>query len=455
MMISLLKEYNIGEEFRQMRSVPVRMGEGREDAVLFVHANTGNLDPWCEAMNFPRDTLKLTLISESGERLWQRDLGNGVIPGIWFSPVISFDLDGDGVDEIWLLDNRHPERPFSLEHRILERMDPLTGEITGQWQWPMLPAGCTMSHTYRYCLMGGYVHGEPVLVCSQGTYGDMYLQGYNKDMVLRWKIAIPAKEPGARAAHHTVVFDINGDGIDELFWGERVLSLDDGHELFCGDRDSFNAHSDILVPFEDPQSGKIYVFTCREGQQSAPRVATYDAEMNTIWRSPDGGHMHNGWVAAIGENRRYVAMAMSLALDAKGGDIHRSTPITYYFDAVTGERMENPLPYPGNQVLPIDLDGDGYHEFFIREGERKGEFMDRFGNSLGFGPGSSSVIRAGKILDRPGHQIMLGNGSKGFVGIYGDAEAKGGPGDKYAAYHKAMQHMMASGYNTTHINFGL
>lgn len=445
-MITILKEYNIGQPFMQIRSVPVSLGGGKGEARLFVHANTPNLDPWCEMMTFPSDTLKMTLIGPDGGRLWQRDLGTNVIPGIWFSPFISFDLDGDGVDEIWFVNETHPKRPFSFEHRVLERIDPLTGKTTGQWPWPQDLAGESMSHAYRFNLAAGHAHGHPVLICGQGTYGDMYLQGYSVGMELRWKIRINAKEPGARAAHHTIVLDIDGDGVDELFWGERVLSVDDGHELFCGDRDSFHAHSDILIPFEDPETGKVYVYTCREGQNSAPRVVLFDDRMNAVWRSSDGGHMHSGWVAAIGENRRYVAMALSLALDAKGGDQHSSTPILYYFDAVTGERIANPLPVPGQTVVPVDINGDGYSEFFVVKGDRAGEFMDRFGRPLGtFG---GRLVTTGKVLDLPGQQALLAYGDQGRAVVVGDDEAVDGPGAKYRGYNRFMQHLMGSGYNS-------
>ncbi len=445
-MIRIMKEYDLGQPFMQVRSVPVSLGKGKEEARLFVHANTPNLDPWEEAMTFPVDTLKMTLIAADGTHLWQRDLGINVIPGIWFSPFISFDLDGDGVDEIWYVNETHPKRPFSFEHRVLERIDPLTGETTGQWPWPRDLVHETMSHAYRFNLAAGYAHGAPVLICGQGTYGDMYLQGYSAGMELRWKLKIAASEPGARAAHHTIVFDINKDGVDEIFWGERVLSVDDGHELFCGDRDSFKAHSDILIPFEDPESGKIYVYTCREGQNSAPRVVLYDDRMNAVWRSPDGGHMHGGWVAAIGENRRYVAMALSLALDAKGGDIHSSTPILYYFDAVTGRRIDNPLTLSGEMVMPVDINGDGYSEFFVTKGDRRGDVMDRFGETLAHFDGN--LITIGKILDLPGQQAMLGIRDQGKVIVVGDDEAVDGPGAKYRDYNRFMQHMMGSGYNS-------
>ncbi|MDX9980896.1 MAG: hypothetical protein RBU25_12800, partial [Lentisphaeria bacterium] len=62
-MIRSLYTFEIGEEFAQMRSVPVAMGPGREEAVLFIHSRHPNIDPWSEAFNYARDTLKLSLIT--------------------------------------------------------------------------------------------------------------------------------------------------------------------------------------------------------------------------------------------------------------------------------------------------------------------------------------------------------------------------------------------------------
>ena len=120
MNIKSIREYDLGIELRQVRSVPVQLGHGRPDAVLFVYSSQGNLDPWPEQFNFPKDTLKMALYSEDGVPMWKRDLGNGVIPGVWYTPFISFDLDGDGVDEIWIVNNLNPNLPFSLNARVLE-----------------------------------------------------------------------------------------------------------------------------------------------------------------------------------------------------------------------------------------------------------------------------------------------------------------------------------------------
>ena len=156
MEIKCLKEFDLGMELGQVRSVPVSLGKDMPEAVLFVYSSQGNLDPWPELFNYPKDTLKMVLYTLDGVRMWKRDLGNGVIPGVWYAPFISFDLDQDGVDEIWFVNNLNPNIPFSLNARVLERIDPLTGETTGQWTWPDNTIDDTMSHSYRFFIASGY-----------------------------------------------------------------------------------------------------------------------------------------------------------------------------------------------------------------------------------------------------------------------------------------------------------
>ena len=48
---------------------------------------------------FPKGTLKLTLFNKEGKILWRRDLGRGVVPGIWFG-TLPVDLNGDGIHEL-------------------------------------------------------------------------------------------------------------------------------------------------------------------------------------------------------------------------------------------------------------------------------------------------------------------------------------------------------------------
>ena len=69
------------------------------------------------------------------------------------------------------------------------------------------------------------------------------------------------------------------------------------------------------MPFVDDQTGKKYIFTCREDyeQEGEPRVVTYDAAGTRAWTAvPSVGHMHNAWLANVGDKHRKIAMSMRI-----------------------------------------------------------------------------------------------------------------------------------------------
>ena len=129
-------ELSLGSPVGQLRAAPVCLGEGGPRALLAVYCADFDVDPYVEMFFFPTDTLKLALFTQAGQILWRRDLGPAVVPGVWFCPVLPFDLDGDGCDEIWFVNNLDPQHPLGLSHYCLERIDARTGETTGQWPWP-------------------------------------------------------------------------------------------------------------------------------------------------------------------------------------------------------------------------------------------------------------------------------------------------------------------------------
>jgi hypothetical protein len=92
--------------------VPVRLAPNLPLAVCALYGSDAEIDPYRRMFFFPRSTLKLVLFDEDGARLWTRDLGAAVVPGVWFAPVFTFDMDGDGADEIYLVNNSDPEHPL-------------------------------------------------------------------------------------------------------------------------------------------------------------------------------------------------------------------------------------------------------------------------------------------------------------------------------------------------------
>ncbi|TBL76240.1 polysaccharide lyase 11 [Paenibacillus thalictri] len=440
-------EFSLEQQLGQLRAIPVRAGRS-EPTFLAVYAADFDVDPSVNMFFYPTDTLKMALFNASGEILWKRELGKTVVPGIWFCPVYAFDLDGDGVDEIWYVNNLNEQHPFALPFYRLERLDAQTGLTTGQWEWPndggkAEPLSCS----FRHFIVGGYAHGEPVLVTAQGTYQNLRLQGWKPDMTLRWEHYIGKDDPGARGSHITPVIDLNGDGVDELLWGERCISLDTGKELFCADRDVYRGHSDVIQPVLDNRTGKWSVFTVRESDPDAtPRVVMFDDQGERLWGDVDHGHMDIGWAARLQDDRSHVMMAIRIGAKTCGPDgrFHQNMD-EFVYDAATGTPYT--LPFSVYRTIPVDLNGDGYHELVRGMPAGDGEVFDRHGVS--FGNVGGTVAMASKFLDLPGEQILSFR-LDGTVMMWADKNAVDSPEAqaRYShPYYKACQRLYAIGYN--------
>lgn len=457
--LAILTEVALGQPVGALRAAPLSLGGGgAPPAVLVAYSADYDVDPFHEMYFHPTDTLKLCAFTAAGEVVWRRDLGRGVLPGMWFCPVLPFDLDGDGADEVWFVGNPDENRPLALSRYRLTRLDGRTGEVTGEWPWPNLGGHQPMSHAYRNFLLGGHVRGRPVLVTAQGTYGDMFLQAYDPGVVPRWRVAIPRDAPGARGAHMHPVADLDDDGCDEFLWGERCLSFDTGAELFCCDRDSYRGHSDCVQPVRDPGDGLWRIYTFRESDPAAsPRVVTFDAGGRRLWGQVHAGHMDMGWVARLhyggghaarAAHAAHVATAIRIGHKTSGPGGHgHSGREEFAFDLTSGEPLD--LGFPTYQTLPVDLDGDGLHELVRGLYRGDGTVLDGVGREVGSIGGPAAL--ACKFLEAPGEQVLAFS-PDGVVRAWGDpaAEDSDAARERYAhPSYAANRRLAASGF---HIN---
>lgn len=440
-------ELDLGHKLGQFRAVPISLGTDKPKAVAAMYSEDAEIDPYIGMFFFPRHTLMVMVFDVNGKVLWKRDLGGGVVPGIWFSPIFAFDLDEDGRDEIWIINNSDPEHPLDYRHYVLEKLDPETGETLGQWKWPEPQNRQSMSHTYRHFIMGGYVKGQPVLVTAQGTYGSMALQGWNSDMTMRWELKIPEDAKGGVGSHVSPVVDINNDGVDDLLWGERCIELDKGTQLFCADEDVWEGHSDIIEPVLDWKNNKWYFFTCRENfNDLAPRVVLYDEKGDRQWGDLEEGHIDTGWAARIGEDGAPVVLGVKVGKKVRTAEGERRTGVVENtYEAFTGKKIN--LGFKVYTSIPVDLNGDGIHELVKGYFEGDGTVLDNKGNIIGNIGGHSAI--ASKFTDRPGEQI-LSYSKDGKITIWADKNAKDSKAAKkrYAhPFYKVNQKQTGNGYN--------
>ncbi|HUT32129.1 MAG TPA: polysaccharide lyase 11 [Planctomycetota bacterium] len=447
--LKAMLEVPLGSRIGQCRAVPVQLGPGSRPAFLAITCADATVDPWSEMFFYPTDTLKLALCDAEGKILWRLDLGKGVVPGMWFCPFFAFDLDGDGTDEIYFVNNIDADHPLGHRGRRLERLDARTGKSTGRWPWPARNSDESMSHAYRNFILGGHARDEAVLVTVQGTYQSMHLQAWSRDMKPRWERTIAANAPGARGSHMCPIADLDGDGVQEVMWGERCIELDTGKEVFCADRMAYRGHSDVVQPFTDPRTGQWLLYTCRESDPKAtPRVVVFDAKGNRVWGAVDEGHMDMGWIARLGDGGAPVAMAIRIGSKGAGpGGTTRTGVHEFVFSAVTGEKLD--LGFSVYRTLPVDLDGDGLHELVRTTDDGSVEVIDHKGKRLADLGADGHVAMACKLLDLPGEQLLVAY-PDGTLRVWADPKAK----DSDAALaryrhplYRANRRLFATGYN--------
>ncbi len=442
-----LFRYEIGHPIGQCRAVPVRIKD--KAAVLLIHSKDAEIDPYVAMFFFPEHTTILTLISFDGEKIWSKDLGPGMVSGIWFLPVFPFDLNQDGSDEIWLVNNKDKEHPLNFYQFVLQRLDARTGDVMDERPWPWLRNQTSMSHRFRNFIFGGSVQNEPVLITAQGTYREMQLQGWNRDLSERWSVKIdPDRDKGARGSHVSPVLDINQDGIDEVLWGERAISFDDGSELFCADRGVWNGHSDIVLPVWNAGVQRWYIHTCREqNYEQPPRIVVFDDRGDRVWSAIDDGHIDTGWIARLGENGGPVVLGVRVGEKIRDQHGERRTGIEpFTFQAFTGEPVD--LGFNPYTTIPVDLDGDGIHELVRGYFEGDGLVLDREGHELGSINGLAAMCC--KFLDLPGEQILAYSHETGVITGWGDKNAVDSPAaeKRYArSFYDLNKRLTAVGYN--------
>ena len=345
--------------------------------------------------------------------------------------------------------NLDPEHPMDHRKYVLEQVSPKDGSMVEQQPWPQPNVPATMSHTYRHYIVGGKVDSRPILIAMSGTYGPHTLHAYRAGLKPLWRTSFdPARVGGSLGSHLTPIVDIDQDGSDELFVGERCLSLRDGKELFCCDREAWKGHSDIIQPVWHAQEKLWYIWTCRETPDTThgPRVAMFDHTGRRVWSDLESGHMDTGWAARVGPAGAPMVLGVKIGNKVRTASGERRTEVVNYtYEAFTGHRVE--MGFDVYTTIPVDLNGDGVHELVRGYFEGDGSVYDRTGRKLG-STGGLSAIHC-KFTSQPGEQI-LSYQPNGVVRIWYDRNAVDSAAAKarYATpFYQANRKLTGVGYN--------
>lgn len=203
-----------------------------------------NIDPYEKYWKPSPDTYKLEAYSGDGRFLWRYDLGWAIERGIWYSPYVVYDLNGDGKAEVAVKTGEGD--PRDKDGRVLSGpehltiLDGQTGKPITQIPW-LSREGFDGSSGYnlssRNQLGVAYLDGKtPSLIVARGTYRLMKAVAYQlRDGKLeeqwRWDNQGLSREWQGQGAHWMHAADVDGDGRDEVLLGSVTLD-DNGKALW-------------------------------------------------------------------------------------------------------------------------------------------------------------------------------------------------------------------------------
>jgi len=218
-------------------------GDGRYDFVI--KQPNLNIDPYELYWKRSPGTYRLKAYRSGSVYLWSYDLGWAIEMGIWYSPYVVYDLDGDGKAEVAVKtgegDPRDADGRVQSGPEWLTILDGLTGEPITRVPWPSREGYGEGIRGYNYAsrnqLGVAYLDGKtPCLIVERGTYGLIKVVAYElRDRRLRelwrWDNAKEPRRYWGQGAHWMHAADLDGDGRDEIVLGSAVLD-DNGAPLW-------------------------------------------------------------------------------------------------------------------------------------------------------------------------------------------------------------------------------
>ena len=262
-------------------------GDGKLDFVI--KTPNANIDPYYVYWSASPDTYKLQAYKSDGTFLWEYDLGWGIERGMWYSPYLVYDLDGDGRAEVIVKtapgDFRNASGRVYSGPEHLTILDGMTGEVRAQIDWPSRD-GLSYNYASRNLMCIAYLDGKtPCIIIQRGTYCRMTAVAYQfltePDRLEelwrwdnRWERHLGRWGQGAHTMH---AVDLDGDGRDEVIIGSIALGSDGnifweqklGHpdHVYVGDIDVTRPGLEVVFGIESrvPRHG-VSMFDGKTGE---------------------------------------------------------------------------------------------------------------------------------------------------------------------------------------------
>jgi rhamnogalacturonan endolyase len=290
------------------------------------------------------ETFKLEAYLSDGTFLWRKDLGWNIELGIWYSPFIVYDFDGDGKAEIAV--KTAPSEPVYRDSigkvfdgpEYISILNGMTGEETTRANWPeRSPRFGDYNRNNRNQLGMAYLDGKtPCLLVCRGTYRLMVVDAYqfhNNKLEKLWRWDGDEENPVVRSqgAHSLHTVDLDNDGRDEIVLGSAVLD-DNGTLLFSAGV----GHPDkCFVTDIDPNRPGMEIFFANEVWHDSLGVSMVDARTGQpIWNI--GHHTQH-----VGEGMVADILPQHPGLECFAGESAKAGFDYEYLLTANGERLEH------------------------------------------------------------------------------------------------------------------
>jgi rhamnogalacturonan endolyase len=254
-------------------------------------------------------TYQVEAYLSDGTFLWKKDLGPGLEPGIWYTPMIVYDFNGDGKAEIALktgpADAREADGRVRSGPEWCSILNGMTGEEICKVDWPGRSWRFGDYNRNNRNQMGvAYLDGKtPCLLVARGTYKLMMVDAYqlvNNKLEKLWRWDGDEENPIIRhqGAHGMHAADVDGDGRDEIVLGSVVLD-DNGTALWST---GFGHPDKCFVTDIDPSRPGLEIFYAYEDwHDDGNGICMVDAKTGqVIWGlGKKTLHVGDGMVADI------------------------------------------------------------------------------------------------------------------------------------------------------------
>lgn len=272
-------------------------GDGRLDFI--VKQPDFNTDPYQQPGYWKKseDTYKIEAYKHDGTFLWRYDMGWAIEEGIWYSPIVAYDLDGDGKAEVFCKggegDPREPTGHVKSGPEFLVVLDGPTGRVKQRLPWPSRDGFEDYNYYSRNLLGIAYLDGQnPHLIVERGTYTIIKLEAYGPDLKLkwRWEASGDCASYRGQGMHGMHAADVDGDGRDEVVIGAAVID-DDGRPLW----NTRFGHPDVCYVADiDPIRPGLEIFYGIEPRHNSNAVCLVEARTGRlIWGNPERTvHVH-------------------------------------------------------------------------------------------------------------------------------------------------------------------